>query len=332
MSTSGIQRVKNFFRWYYYNYSERIPAPENIESREFGFKDFEDKMIRHISFKSEGEYKAYLLKNTPKSAYYSVAFYVDPTAPMEAKGWMKADVAFDIDIKDASKKIKENSFWMCKTCHSYGSLPAPEFCPKCGSKDVAEVEWVCDECLEEVKGEAQKLVDIFTEDFGLEKKDFSVYFSGNNGYHFYIYNETFRKMDQQERVEIVEYITLSSFKEDIYKKNAPISGQLRERKKVPIDPNVTVDVKRVFRAPETLHDESGLAKVKVSSLESFDPMKEAAVLPEEPVKTLVHYMPKIKLKGQIFGPFKEAKLSLPAYLAVYLSLKGLAQIVEDGLV
>jgi DNA primase, eukaryotic-type, small subunit, putative len=323
-----LQTVKKFFRWYYFNHSEKIKAPESIESREFGYRDFNGNMVRHLSFKSDGEYRAFLVKNVPKSVYYSVAFYMDPTAPMESKGWIKADLAFDIDIKDVSEKIKENSFWICRKCHSFGRLPAPNTCPNCGS-EVEEVEWVCDECLNEVKGAALDLLYILTEDFGLSKKEISVYFSGNNGYHFYVYNEEMRKMGQQERMEIVDYITMNGFDSSVYSKNTPENGSMIGRKRVPVDPNVTVDIKRVFRAPDSLHDESGLAKKEVDSLESFDPLEKAVVLPEEPVEVLVHYMPFIRFRGETFGPYKQEKVTVPAYLAVYAVLKGLAEFTEN---
>ncbi len=324
-----LQTVRKFFRWYYFNYSEKIKAPESIESREFGYKDFNGSMIRHLSFKSEGEYKAFLVKNVPKSVYYSVAFYSDPTAPMESKGLIKADVAFDIDIKDVSKKIKDNSFWICKNCHTYGTLPAPKSCPSCGSEDLEEVEWVCDECLSDVKDAAITLSDILTEDFGLSRKEISIYFSGNNGYHFYIFNEEMRKLGQQERMEIVEYITMNGFNQSVFYKNVPESGSLINRRKVTIDPNVTVDIRRIFRAPDSLHDESGLAKKEVTSLDLFDPFKEAVVLPEEPIELLVHYMPAIKFRDQTFGPYKKEKVKVPAYIAVYAVLKGIAEFIDN---
>ncbi|MDP8023742.1 MAG: DNA primase small subunit [Conexivisphaerales archaeon] len=324
-----LQTVKKFFRWYYFNNSEKIRAPESIESREFGYRDFNGNMIRHLSFKNEGEYRAFLVKNVPKSVYYSVAFYSDPTAPMESKGLIKADLAFDIDIKDVSEKIKGNSFWICKKCHSYGNLPAPKSCPNCGSEQIEEIEWVCDECLNEVKNAAIALFDILSEDFGLSKKEISVYFSGNNGYHFYVYNEEIRKMSQQERMEMVEYITMNGFNRSIFLKNVPENGSLINRKKVPIDPNVTVDIRRIFRAPDSLHDESGLAKKEIPSLESFDPFKEAVVLPEEPIEVSIHYMPVIKFKEQVFGPYKGERVKVPAYVAVYVVLKGLAEFTDN---
>ena len=322
-----LQTVKKFFKGYYFSYSEKIKAPESIEAREFGYRDFNVNMIRPLSFRSEGEYRAFLVKNVPKSVYYSVAYYSDPTASMESKGLIKADLAFDIDIKDVSKTIKDNSFWICNKCHNIGKLPAPKSCPNCGSEELEEVEWVCDECLNEVKDAAISLFDIFTDDFGLHKKEMSVYFSGNNGYHFYVYNEEMRKMNQQERMEIVEYITMNGFDQSIFLKNAPENGSLVSRKKVTVDPNVTVDVRRIFRAPDSLHDESGLAKKEAISLESFDPLKEAIVLSEEPVKVLIYYMPAIRFREQTFGPYKQEEVNVPAYLAVYAVLKGLAKFI-----
>ncbi|MGC8568865.1 MAG: DNA primase small subunit domain-containing protein [Nitrososphaeria archaeon] len=333
MSTSETQRlqpVKRFFRWYYFNFSERISAPDEIEQREFGYMNFEGAMIRHLSFKSPGEYRAFLVRSSPLAAYYSVALYHDPTAPMESKGWIKADLAFDIDIKDASPKIKENSFWICRSCHSYGPLPKPERCPRCGSKNVDEVEWVCDECMREVKEAATALMLLLMEDFGISRKNIKIYFSGNNGYHFHVLDERMRKLGQPERIELVDYILMNGYDERILQRNSPEGAVIKQRRKIPIDPNVTVDVRRIFRAPESLHNESGLSKREVERLESFDPFTDAVVLPDEEVEINVYYMPRIKFKEQTYGPFKEERLKLPAFLAVYLHLKGLGEIIEQG--
>jgi DNA primase small subunit len=90
-----------------------------------------------------------------------------------------------------------------------------------------------------------------------------------------------------------------------------------------IDPQVTTDVHRVFRMPGTLHSKSGLAKQKCADLDSFDPFTEACVLGTMDVKVKLKTHVKLKLKGKSFNLSKELE-ELPAYAAVYLVCKGLA--------
>jgi DNA primase small subunit len=75
--------------------------------------------------------------------------------------------------------------------------------------------------------------------------------------------------------------------------------------------------------PGTLHSKSGLAKQKCADLDSFDPFTEACVLGTMHVKVKLKTHVKLKLKGKSFNLSKELE-ELPAYAAVYLVCKGLA--------
>jgi DNA primase small subunit len=93
---------------------------------------------------------------------------------------------------------------------------------------------------------------------------------------------------------------------------------------VRIDPQVTTDVHRVFRMPGTLNGKSGLAKMKCKDLDSFDPFVDACVLGESKVSVRLKAPVKLKLKNKPFSISKESA-ELPAYAAVYLICKGLAE-------
>ncbi len=93
---------------------------------------------------------------------------------------------------------------------------------------------------------------------------------------------------------------------------------------VRIDPQVTTDVHRVFRMPGTLNSKSGLAKMKCDDLGSFDPFADACLLGDARVAIRVKTPVKLKLKNKSFNISKES-VELPAYAAVYLICKGLAQ-------
>ncbi|MEP0825442.1 MAG: DNA primase [Nitrososphaera sp.] len=93
---------------------------------------------------------------------------------------------------------------------------------------------------------------------------------------------------------------------------------------VRIDPQVTTDVHRVFRMPGTLNGKSGLAKMKCADLESFDPFVDACMIGDSKVVVKVKTPVKLRLRGKSFSISKESA-ELPAYAAVYLICKGLAE-------
>ncbi len=92
-----------------------------------------------------------------------------------------------------------------------------------------------------------------------------------------------------------------------------------------IDPQVTTDVHRVFRMPGTLNSKSGLAKIRCGDLDSFEPFADACLLGGTKVAVRVKTPVKLKLKNKSFNISKESA-ELPAYVAVYLICKGLAQV------
>ena len=325
--TQLTQALKGAYRWYYFKKTDELRPPSEIDKREFGYRDFNGNMVRHIQLKSKGELYALAVREVPRSIYYSVSYYKDPAAPMQLKGRMGSDLVFDIDMKDVSKSYEKHSFWICESCHAFGPGQAPGICPRCGSKQVKFIDWACDECINEIKNEAMNLIDILQGDFGINANEISVYFSGNNGFHVHVDSKKFISLSSKERAEIVDYIRGTGFESEIYLSNVPDRAKeyAIKRKRVLIDPQVTVDVSRIFRLPGSLHDESGLEKKLCRNIETCDPFTDAAVLPDEPLNVMVYYAPEFKLKGLKFGPYRMESAKLPTYAAVYLMAKGLAQ-------
>lgn len=324
--TRRIQALKEAYRWYYFNRKDELIPPAETEKREFGYRDFNGSMIRHIQLKTQGELFALALKVVPRAIYYSVSYYSDPTAPMEEKGRMGSDLVFDIDLKDVSKSYEKYSFWICSTCHATGSGHAPNSCPQCTSKQIREIEWACSECINEVKEAAISLGDMLQNDFGISASEISTYFSGNNGFHLHVDSKKYTELSSRERGEISDYIRGIGFEGKIYLSNVPEQAKrsASKRKHIQIDPQVTIDVSRIFRLPGSLHDESGLEKKRCKDIESCDPFADAVCLPEEPLSLRVYYSPEFTLKGERFGPYKMENIILPTYAAVYLMAKDLA--------
>ena len=94
---------------------------------------------------------------------------------------------------------------------------------------------------------------------------------------------------------------------------------------VRIDPQVTMDIHRVFRMAGSLNSKSGLTKMRCNDMESFDPLNDACLLADREVNVEIKAPVKLKLKGQSFNISKQTA-RLPIYAAVYLTCKGLAEV------
>lgn len=325
------------WRWYYFNFQDSIKLPYRFKEREFGYRTFDGKMVRHITFPSENEFKAFLIQKVPQSIFYSVSFYEEPTLSTEERGWKGADLVFDIDLSDIDAKCKkEHDFWICNVCGEIGKIPEPEKCPRCSSQDVQKHEWICDNCISALKAETIKLLDILELDFGIPSENIKVFFSGNLGFHVSVEGTILEKLNNYERAEIVDYITGRGFDPKIFRRNLVNRGyRSRDFTKtssinvVKIDPNVSIDIHRIFRLPNSLHEKSGLVKGECRDLLDCDPFTEFVPFGDEKVQIFVKYFPGIKIKGERF-PTCKGRCAVPKFLAIYLISKGLASIVGNA--
>ena len=95
---------------------------------------------------------------------------------------------------------------------------------------------------------------------------------------------------------------------------------------VKIDPNVTMDIHRIFRLPGSINSKSGLTKIFVLILTKFDPYVDACFLNDDSVEVLANCPIEFKLKNKKFGPYNNEKISVPTFAAVYMICKKLATI------
>ena len=208
MDLKSISFVQRMFRNYYKQEYSSNTSLLMIDRREFGFALFEGWMLRHKSFKSSDELKQFLQNSVPSNAYCSCAYYEDPEADMDKKGWLGADLVFDIDadhIPTPCDKVHDN--WVCGICGLTGKGFTPRKCPVCGGEKFEVKTWPCEVCLNSAKTETVKLLDILMRDFGFSEKDIHVFFSGHRGYHVHVESEVIRTLDGIERKEIVDYVT-----------------------------------------------------------------------------------------------------------------------------
>jgi DNA primase small subunit len=307
--------IKKFNDFYKKN---KLRLPKDYKSREFAFVPFESLpdfvMKRHISFTSEESFWDYIVSETPAHIYYSSAYYERPyEEKMEEKGWIGADLIFDIDA------------------------------------DHLPIRGSIEKVLEVAKSEVKKLLKILSTDFGI--KDVEVYFSGGRGYHIHVLDEDFRNLGSAERREIVDYLTLNNpkifdkgkliesnvvnrIRRYMDKKGIPereikkesVLKSIIDKLKVYIDAPVTADVKRLIRMPGSLHGKTGLRVEKVEDLDKFDPFKDALAFGEDKVKVRILKKFKIRTKNYEFNLSAGESVELPEFMAIYLLCRGFATI------
>lgn len=351
--------LKSAYKEYYFRGAGSIEFPPDPQKREFGYIPFGGSMIRHLSFATSGEAAAEILRQAPSSVYCSNARYSNPTLPMEEKGWEGAELIFDIDATDIPTPCKRgHDIWYCQKCFATGRLPRPASCPTC-SGPTAEHHGVCPTCLDASKEHVRRLLDFLTNDFGVARSDISVFFSGNRGYHVQVSDRRFEPLDPQARAEIAEYVkgtslpptqTMASFLkrnhgqpiENLHGWTARIALYVESSAKGPslqrtvseavkaqvslIDASVTTDIHRVFRLAGTLHGNTGMLKMRVQSLEAFDPSRDPVVISDRKVTLKVDFSPRFSINGQTYGPFTSQEVSVPSYAAVPILTRGSAEV------
>jgi DNA primase small subunit len=200
--------VSRTFSEYYASHAADLPPPEALSQRELAFLLFrEHMMVRHRSTVNLNGLRRLIGDLQPSDVYYSCAYYENPEADMDKKGWLGADMVFDIDadhIPTSCDKIHDE--WTCGKCAFKGKGPTPDNCPQCGAEKFDTKSWPCERCINSARDETAKLIDMLEKDFGMPKSDIRVFFSGHRGYHVHVENETVRSLDAMARKEIVDYV------------------------------------------------------------------------------------------------------------------------------
>jgi len=207
------------FLEYYKDAFEESWMPNSFGNREFGALLFKEKtMVRHRGFKRSIELREFLCELIPSDVYFSSAYYENPaSSQMGEKGWLGADLVFDIDadhIPTPCGKIHDR--WVCNNCGFSGKGVTPETCPSCEGQKIDAKTWICEECLETTKKETLKLLKFLTDDFGFSAEEIEIFFSGHRGYHVHLESEAVRSLDALARKEIVDYVAGIGLNESFY--------------------------------------------------------------------------------------------------------------------
>ena len=246
-------------------------------------------------------------------------------------------------------------------------------CLKCNSSKLEKKSLPCKNCINASKTEVSKLSQVLIDDLGVPKENIQVYFSGNEGFHVYVYKSQFQQIGSRERSELVDYISLrgvipetfgmKKLKQDRasfpnfdekgwrgrfskqvfgtkskrskiitellangYSSFQKILDDVSENIGVKIDPNVTMDIHRIFRLPGSINSKSGLVKIQCDNLSKFDPYTEASFLSDDSVEVFANCPIEFRLKNKKFGPYVNEKITIPTFAAVYMICKKLARI------
>ena len=180
MDANGRFLYKAFKRYYR---SNSAALPDRFTRREFGFMFFDKSYVqRHLSFRSPEEMSSFMSRQVPSHSYYSTSYYRRPDAPtMDAKGWMGAELIFDLDAD-----------------HLEGA----------GNMTYTEM-------MVQIRSEMMGLVDDFLlGDFGFSEDQVHITFSGGRGYHAHVRTPDIMSLGTNERREIVDFITCSGLNID----------------------------------------------------------------------------------------------------------------------
>ena len=164
------------FSEYYESLSaDSIWAPPRLRNREWMFIPWGGgHPDRHRSFSDKRELKSYLSSRAPHSCFHSTAYYQEPSrGKMAEKGWMGADLIFDLD-GDHLPGVSDNDF--------------PSM-------------------IEVIQEQAWRLWNEFLEpEFGFKAEHTQTSFSGHRGFHIHVRDPKLLHIDSNARREIVNYI------------------------------------------------------------------------------------------------------------------------------
>ena len=171
-------RTRAYLRGRFRDYYRRanVLSPPDAGQREWGYIPFSPDgttMVRHQSLVDIGSVSEFLADRRPRHVYFSAGYYETPGAQtMEEKNWQGSDLVFDLDAD-----------------HLPGINP-----------DETTYKAMLTAC----KDALMRLLSFIEEDFNFT--DLTVVFSGSRGYHVHVRDESVKKLDREDRREIVEYI------------------------------------------------------------------------------------------------------------------------------
>ena len=203
MYENNLKFLEETFKQYYFDHFDLIHVPDRSLEREYGYKNFNSGMIRHISLKTDKDLRLLLMTNLPSDVFCSNACYSFPNLPMAEKDLKEAHLIFDIDANDLNLPCRKDH--TCMKCISCGEISLlQDICPKCKSNKVNLISLPCQNCISGVKKEVLNLVKILTNDLQIDDKNIRISFSGNEGFHLYVTNSPYNQLGSKERGDLID--------------------------------------------------------------------------------------------------------------------------------
>jgi len=347
---------KKFLEYYSSHY---IKGPRYISSREFGFGSFDKKIeSRHFSFSSEYELNSYLKRNAPIYISYSVAKYRYPTARMDKKEMISSDIVFDIDANEVAEfhklKCNHDKKFVCEKCFSKTiecTQNLIDFLKEDFGLSNEEIE---------INSSGNRGFHVhITKNLDLNsdaRRRICNYLNGNiqiifenlrpnsGGWKGRIANFFLDKLRKGElkifrmNKKTIDkiYKNFNNIQKNIEEGNwSFLSKRIKENIKKEcvkkysccVDQQVTIDLTKLIRLPDSLHGETGLIakRIKISDLNSFKFKKIIAFSEKNKIKVKAN-CGKFFL-DEYFGPYKDEIIELPEYLGIYLICKKAATLI-----
>jgi len=292
---------------------------KDLTFREFGFETPDGQFYRNMSFKSAEELHEYLIASTPASVYIGGVYRESPSRerPIHSTQWVGHELVFDIDLSDYERPCECKGPAVCSRCWTL-MRTAIYFLDDtfrddfgfskitwCFSGRRGVHAWVGDhdvfrlsqkqrtaivEYLSFVKGEDKEsrvqARSIRTQQYGAiisnrifrwiirsffedaERKNLE-----SAGFKSYKAREIIKERESTGVTDLLLRRALLSAGDEIY------DHMIRMR--FPrLDAKVTIDLRRLLRAPGSVHGNSGkICRIlSRSEIETFDPTKEPSIL------------------------------------------------------
>ncbi|OYT26441.1 MAG: DNA primase [Thermoprotei archaeon ex4572_64] len=352
MNFQELQKI--YFKHYY---KKNVPEISRIEQREIAITTFEaESIIRHLSFNSINTLQKFTVSKVPKHIYHSAAYYKYPDNPdMESKVWLGADLVFDIDADHLETEVCRDVKVMTLECLEEAVKETKKLIDilindlGLNDKDVKiyfsghrgfHVHVENDIVRELNQDERRELIDyILARNLNPERyvrrsiKGYVVLIRSDlQGLGRRLFSATSRFVD-------IKYLDSKYLKyRDVKKLSKFISDNINMIEKmlrVQIDEIVTMDTKRLIRAPNSLHGKTGL---RVTRLDVKDLDKGSEYIIDKAIAfrkgmlrvRLLRDLSKIRVMGEnLDSTSKDSIVKVPAYIGIYLVNTGLGEFIDE---
>ena len=353
--------VKNKFREYYKNV--KIEVPE-IDKREFGIGSWDKKIeMRHLSFNSNDDLNNYLKKDSPFYISFSSAYYEYPEMrPMQKKQWLGADLIFDLDAEkrrnnianiENLKEVKERTIRLVEDflLGDFGFKKDELYINFSGSNGYHV--HIRNEKIRDLNRKERREIVEYVNGTGLgldamifKRPDGKIIgpVPDDYGYRGKFARFVMNNLERYHPIKAKNQSYADRWKKTIKNGNWTLAAKTGIKKKLEedlmnlsitlsqdVDVNVTIDLSRLIRVPNTLHGGSSLCAIKIKDLDRFDPMNHAVVLSDKDLETkieIIKDVPEIIMKDQIFEARKKGeKIKAPEFYALYLICKRAAMLI-----